>query len=274
MSDQVTIIERQRKIRLIHWREFLAYKDLLYFLVVRGIKARYAQSVLGIGWALIQPLLNTLIFTIVFGRLAKISSDGVPYVLFSFCGLMAWTYFSGAVSDSSASLVTNANMLSKVYFPRLILPFSSVFSKLLDFAITVIVMMVLLIVYHHKPPVEIVYFPLLVLLLMIAASGPGILLSGWSVQYRDLKYAMSFVIQLLMYAAPVVYPLSSIPEQYRLIYSINPMVGIIEGFRASVLGTGVMPWMEIGMGTFVSCLVLVYALYSFSKLERTFADVA
>lgn len=275
LADSSTIIiERRKAGQLIPWRELVAYRDLLYFLVVRGIRARYAQSVLGIGWAVIQPLVTMIIFTVVFGRLARVSSDGLPYALFSFSGLMAWTYFSGALSDASGSLVSNANMMSKVYFPRLVLPLASLLAKLLDFVITGLVMIVLLVVFRHVPDANLVYFPLLVLLLLVTTFGPAIILAAWSVQYRDIKYAMTFLIQLLMYSAPVVYPLSSVPVDYQLLYSINPLVGVVEGFRSSLLGATPMPWMSIVVGAVVAVLILVLGLYSFNKLERTFADVA
>lgn len=274
MNSEPLVIEKQKKIKLLNFSELLSYKDLLYFLVVRGIKARYAQSVLGVGWAVIQPLFTMLVFTIVFGNLANINSDGIPYALFSFCGLMAWTYFSGALTEAANSLVSNASMLSKVYFPRLILPLSGLLSKLLDFMITMVVMTGLLLFFRHAPTLSLIYFPLMVLLLLISTFGPAIILAAWSVQYRDVKYAMTFIVQILMYAAPVVYPLSSVPEKYRLVYSINPLVGIVEGFRSSILGVNPMPWTAIGMGTVVSVCILLYGLYTFSKLENTFADVA
>jgi lipopolysaccharide transport system permease protein len=274
MSDHTIIIEKQRRTKLVQWNELVAYKDLLYFLVVRGIKARYAQSVLGVGWAVIQPLVTMIIFTVVFGRLAKVSSDGLPYALFSFAGLMAWSYFSGALSEASASLVTNANMMSKVYFPRLVLPLSSLIAKLLDFIITLLVMIVLLFAFNHIPTAAIVYFPLLVVLLLVTTFGPAIILAAWSVQYRDIKYALTFVIQLLMYSAPVVYPLSAVPEKYQLIYSINPLVGVVEGFRSSLLGATPMPWPSIAIGGAVAIVILLAGLYTFNRLERTFADVA
>jgi len=274
MNEPTVIIERKRKFILLPWRELVDYKDLLYFLVVRGVKARYAQSVLGVGWAVIQPLFTMLIFTIVFGRLAKVSSDGLPYALFSFSGLMAWTYFSGALTEASNSLISNANMLSKVYFPRLILPLSGLFSKLLDFTITIIVMGVLLVVFNYTPSANLIYFPLLVVVMMITTFGPAIILAAWAVQYRDIKYAMTFIVQLLMYSAPVVYPLSAVPVEYRAIYSINPLVGVVEGFRSAILGANPMPWSSIAIGSGVSLVVLMFGLYTFTKLEKTFADVA
>jgi lipopolysaccharide transport system permease protein len=274
MSNHTIIIEKQRSTKLVQWKELVAYKDLLYFLVVRGIKARYAQSVLGVGWAVIQPLFTMLTFTIVFGRLAKVSSDGIPYAIFSFAGLVAWTYFSGALTDASNSLSSNANMISKVYFPRIILPLASLFSKVLDFAITIVVMIVLLLYYQVAPTIQLVYFPLLFVYLLIATLGPSLIIAAWSLQYRDIKYAITFVIQILMFASPVVYPLSSVPESMRLYYSINPMVGVIEGFRASLLGVNEMPLNEIAVGASFAVITLLFGLYTFTRLERTFADVA
>ncbi|GAB1445674.1 ABC transporter permease [Flammeovirgaceae bacterium] len=274
MDSGTIIIEKKSKLKLIDWKELSAYRDLLYFLIVRGIRAKYAQSVLGVGWAVIQPLFTTLVFTIVFGRLAKIDSDGVPYALFSFCGLMAWTYFSGALLEASGSLVANASMLSKVYFPRIILPLAGLTSKLLDFGITIIVMTGLLLYFNVSPGITLIYFPLMVLLLVLCTAGPAILLAAWSVQYRDVKHAMTFMVQILMYAAPVVYPLSSVPKEYRLVYAMNPLVGVIEGFRSCILNVGEMPWQEIIIGSCVSFFFLLFALYVFSILEKSFADVA
>jgi len=274
LKNTVIIIEKRRGTQLINLRELIDYKDLLYFLVVRGVKARYAQSILGVGWAVIQPLLTMLIFTVIFGRLAKIDSEGVPYALFSFCGLMPWTYFSGAISEATNSLTTNANMLSKVYFPRLILPLAAIVTKLLDFFITVLILCALLVIFRFPPTFQLIYFPILMVLLLITSMGPSILLAAWAVQYRDIKYAITFIVQILMYAAPVVYPLSIIPENYRTLYSLNPMVGVIEGFRSCILGVTPMPWSVIATSALVALLLLVYGLYSFSRLERTFADVA
>lgn len=273
MSEPTIIIERQRKFKLINCSEVVAYKDLLYFLVIRGLKARYAQSILGVGWALIQPLFTMLVFTVVFGRLANIRSDGLPYALFSFAGLIAWSYFSGALLEVSNSLVSNANMLSKVYFPRIVLPLSGLLTKLLDFGITIIVMVGLIVFFKHPLSWNLIYFPLMVVLLVISTSGPAVILAAWSVQYRDIKYAMTFVVQILMYAAPVVYPLSSVPEKYRFFYSLNPLVGVIEGFRSSLLNSNPMPWSEISIGTTVAIITLLFGLYTFARLEKTFADV-
>ena len=274
MGPSTTIIEKKSRLKLVDWKELSDYRDLLYFLIVRGIRAKYAQSVLGVSWAVIQPLFTMLVFTIVFGNLAKISSDGVPYALFSFSALMPWTYFSGVLNEASNSLTTNANMLSKVYFPRIVLPLAAMLGKLLDFSITLLVMGVLLVMFNYMPSYQLVYLPLLLLYLLMTALGPSLILAAWSVQYRDIKYAMTFIVQLLMYAAPVVYPLSLIPQKYQLWYALNPLVGVIEGFRAAILGTSAMPWPIIGIGFSMSWVILMVGLYTFSCLERTFADVA
>lgn len=274
MDSATIVIEKKSRLKLIDWKELSAYRDLLYFLIVRGIRAKYAQSVLGVSWAVIQPLFTMLVFTVVFGNLAKISSDGVPYALFSFSALMPWTYFSGVLNEASNSLTSNANMLSKVYFPRMVLPLAALFGKLLDFSITLLVMGVLLVVFNFTPSYQLVYLPLLLLYLLMTALGPSLILAAWSVQYRDIKYAMTFIVQLLMYAAPVVYPLSLIPQQYQGWYALNPLVGVVEGFRAAILGTSSMPWLIIGIGFSMSLVILMVGLYTFSRLERTFADVA
>lgn len=274
MDSGTIIIEKKSKLKLIDWKELSAYRDLLYFLIVRGIRAKYAQSVLGVSWAVIQPLFTMLVFTVVFGNLAKISSDGVPYALFSFAALMPWTYFSGVLNEASNSLTTNANMLSKVYFPRMVLPLAALFGKLLDFSITLLVMGVLLAMFNYTPSYQLVYLPLLLLYLLMTALGPSLILAAWSVQYRDIKYAMTFIVQLLMYAAPVVYPLSYIPEKYQTWYALNPLVGVVEGFRAAILGTSAMPWTIMGIGFSMSFALLLVGLFTFSRLERTFADVA
>lgn len=274
MDSGTIVIEKKSRLKLIDWKELSAYRDLLYFLIVRGIRAKYAQSVLGVSWAVIQPLFTMLVFTVIFGNLARISSNGVPYALFSFSALMPWTYFSGVLNEASNSLTTNANMLSKVYFPRIVLPLAAMLGKLLDFSITLLVMGVLLVMFNYMPSYQLVYLPLLLLYLLMTALGPSLILAAWSVQYRDIKYAMTFIVQLLMYAAPVVYPLSYIPEKYQVWYALNPLVGVIEGFRAAILGTSAMPWPIIGIGFFMSLVILIVGLYTFSRLERTFADVA
>lgn len=270
----ITIIEPTKGIKVVDWQELVAYRDLFRFLIWREIKIRYAQSAIGIGWAVIQPVCSMVIFTIVFGRLANVDSDGVPYALFSFAALVPWTYFSNAVSDGVASLVNETNMLRKIYFPRILLPLSAVAAKLVDFSIAMGVLAILMLFYSKSPSVGIIALPLLISLMVIYAAGISAWLSALAVQYRDVKHAMSFVIQLAMYASPVVYPTTLIPEQYQLLYALNPMVGVIEGFRAALLGTQPMPWDLIGVGALSASVILVSGLAFFRSKERIFADVA
>ncbi len=257
----------------INWKEITEYRDLFYFLVWRDIKVRYAQSVLGIGWAVIQPVFSMIIFTIIFGNLAKVSSEGVPYALFSFCALVPWTYFANALTESGSSLIGGAHLLTKVYFPRLILPLTSVLAKLLDFVIALVLLFCLMAYFRQPPTWNILALPLLVLLMAVTASGLGMWLTALSIQYRDVRYGLSFGVQLLMYAAPVVYPASLIPENFRLVYSINPMVGVIEGFRASLLGTAPMPWDMICIGSITAVILIVTGALYFRRMEAIFADV-
>ena len=270
----VTIIQSRSGFQLVDFRELYQYRDLFRFLVWRDIKVLYAQSAIGIGWAVIQPLFSMLIFTIVFGKLAKVSSDGAPYAVFSFAALVPWSYFSSALSQGTNSLVGNANMLSKVYFPRILLPMSAVAAKLVDFAIAMLVLAGLLVWFGVMPNWGVLVLPLLIVMMIVTASGLGAWLTALAIQYRDIKHAMTFVIQLLMYAAPVVYPTSLIPQQYQLLYAINPMVGVIEGFRSALLGTRAMPWDLMAVGAVSSTVILVTGMLYFRKKERLFADVA
>lgn len=252
------------------WR----YRELLLFLVWRDIKGRYAQSVLGIGWAILQPLFSVLVFTIVLGRLANIGSDGVPYALFSYSGLVVWHYFSGALSGSTESLVSNASLITKIYFPRVITPLAPILGKLVDFAISfAILLFIFLPLFGGAPNWGFLYLPLLVLLTMVTAAGLGMVLAAVAVQYRDVRHAMGFLVQLGMYAAPVVYPASLIPEWVMPWYALNPLVGVIEGFRSALLGTRPMPWDLIGPGALVAVVVFIVGLLFFRHKERLFADV-
>lgn len=273
--EQTVIYIRPRKgWQGIPWKELIQYKDLLYFLSIRGIKAKYAQSVLGVSWAIIQPLFSTLVFTIVFGRLAKVSSEGVPYFLFSLVAMVPWNYFSGTLTEASGSLITNSNMISKVYFPRLVLPLSASISKVLDFVIGLVMLSVFLIIFQILPSWEVVFLPLLILILLLTSLGVGMILSAMAVQYRDVKHAMTFAVQLLMYVAPVVYPTSNVPTSYQTWYALNPMVGVIEGFRSMFLSTQAFPWLWVVEGFGVSLLLFFWGAIYFSRMEKNFADVA
>ncbi|MEQ1587144.1 MAG: ABC transporter permease [Cyclobacteriaceae bacterium] len=274
MQQEVTIIRATRGWRSINLRELLHYKDLLWFLTVRGIKAKYAQSVLGVSWAIIQPLFSTLVFTIVFGSLARIDSNGVPYFLFSLVAMVPWTFFANTLTDSANSLITNSAMINKVYFPRLVLPLSSIFSKGIDFAIGFILLILFMIVYQILPAWEVIFLPWLLLVLLMSSLSIGMILSAMAVQYRDVKHAMTFAVQLLMYAAPVVYPTTNVPRQWQLVYALNPMVGVIEGFRSVFLHTVPFPYLWLGVGTVISLVLFIFSLYYFRRMERVFADVA
>ncbi|MEJ7645272.1 MAG: ABC transporter permease [Chryseolinea sp.] len=268
-----TLITPSKGWKFVNLAELWHYRDLLYFLTIRGIKGKYAQSILGVGWAIIQPLATTITFTIVFGRIAKVSSDGIPYSLFSYLGLWPWIYFSSTLTESSNSLVSNASMITKVYFPRLVLPLSSVLSKLLDFVLGFAVLIAFLIYYKIVPGIGALYTPFFMIQLLFTSLGLGLILSAMAVQYRDIRYAMTFLVQLLMYAAPVVYSTTAIPGRYQFWYSLNPMVGVIEGFRAGFLGKPI-PWEWVLPGSFVSIILFGFGLMYFRKMERLFADVA
>lgn len=271
---ELTVIEASSGWRLIDWRELWRYRDLCYFLVWRNVKVRYAQSVLGLGWAVIRPVFSMIVFSIVFGRLAKIASDGVPYAVFSYAALVPWTYFSSALTGASGSLVGASGMISKVYFPRLIIPLTTVLSNLVDFAIALLILFGLMVWFGMRPTIWALLLPLLVLLMMLTATGLGMWLTALAIQYRDVNYGVSFAVQLLMYAAPVVYPASSIPQQYRWLYGLNPMAGVIEGFRSALLGTNPMPWDLLLPGTIMAIIVFIGGALYFRRMERIFADVA
>lgn len=260
--------------RTLDLGELWEYRDLLYFLTVRDIKAKYAQSVLGVGWAILNPLLQAFIFTVVFGNLADLDSDGVPYLLFNYTALVAWTYFSGVLSVSTGSLIKDRGMLGKVYFPRLVLPFSAALGNVIDLVIGFVVLFILLLVYGMVPGWEVVFLPLLLLILLMAGLGLGTLMAALAVQFRDVQYAMPLLVRVLIYAAPVVYSIQLIPEAYRLAYAINPLVGVIEGMRAMFLSTGPMPWHYIAIGGAVAFALFVGGSLYFRRTERHFADIA
>jgi len=268
------IIEPENGWQLIDWKELRDYKDLLYFLVWRNIKIRYHQTVFGFAWALIQPFFTMIVFSVVFGRLAKAPSDGVPYPIFSFVALVPWTYFAGALSESTNSLIAGANMLSKIYFPRLIIPITPVLAKLMDFGISLLLVFGLMAWYGITPTIHALLLPFLALLMVLTVSGIGLWLSALAIQYRDVKHAVTFLVQLWMYATPVIYPVSAIPHQYRLLYGLNPMAGVIEGFRASLIRTTAMPWDLIIVGSLSALFVAISGALYFRRMEHTFADVA
>lgn len=270
----MTIIEPKSSLRLVDFSEAWQYRDLFGFLIWRQVRVRYAQSALGFGWAIIQPVFSMLIFTIIFGKLAKMETDGSPYALFSMTGLLAWTYFSNALTDGVSSLVSEANMIRKIYFPRLFLPMSSVCAKLVDFIIACGVMVVLMCIYKQAPSSQLLLFPIICLVMIMFAAGCSLWLTALAVQFRDVKHAIPFLVQIGMYASPVVYSTSIIPDKYRIWFSLNPMVGVIEGFRSILLDSQPLPLSELGVGSLVSLLILLSGLAFFNYRESLFADIA
>ncbi|MDR4498053.1 MAG: ABC transporter permease [Candidatus Scalindua sp.] len=268
----VTVIKPSSGWQIINIKELIEYRDLFYFLVWRDIKALYAQTVLGFSWAILQPIIQITIFTIIFGRIAKISTDGIPYILFSSVAIIPWNYISHSMSQSSQSLVTGQSMLGKIYFPRLIYPITPVLAKLVDFAISILIVMILILYYRVYPTLNLLFSPLFFIMMMSVPASAGLWLSSLAIRFRDLKYAMPFFIQILMYSAPVVYSASSIPEKYRIIYSLNPIVGVIEGYRACLLGTPI-PWLYIWPGMITSAILLTGGAFYFKRTERFFVDV-
>lgn len=273
-----TIIEPPGGWQLVDWRELFQYRDLFYFLVSRDVKVLYKQTVLGFAWAVIRPLFSMVVFTLIFGDLAQVSSDGVPYAIFNYVALVPWLYFSTALNASALSLVNDSQMLSKVYFPRLVFPLTAVIAKLVDFAISFAIIGVLMLWYQIPPTIDVVFLPLLILLMVATAAGMGMWLSALAVQYRDVKHALPFLTQVMMYAAPVVWPVSLITERFgptaRLLYGLYPLAGVIEGFRSALLGTQPMPWDLIGMGSITAVLLLISGALYFKRMEAIFADVA
>jgi len=271
-DNSVTIIRSKSDWRLIDFKELKEYRDLFYFLVWREIKVLYAQTILGLSWAVLQPLVQIIIFTIVFGKVAKISTDGIPYILFSTVAIIPWTYISQSMIQSSQSLIVGQNMLGKIYFPRLLFPITPILSKLLDFGISIVIILAVMLYYRILPTWNLLLFPLLIVFMISVPAGIGILLSALAIRFRDVKHAMTFVVRMLMYSAPIVYSASSIPERYRIVYSLNPIVGVIEGYRACFLGTPI-PWLYICTGIVTAALILATGLLYFNRMERVFVDV-
>ena len=269
------VIEPAPKWPGINVRELWANRELLLFLVWRDIKVQYAQTVLGAAWAVVQPLLTMLIFTLVFGRLAKIPSDGVPYSVFTLAALIPWMYFSNAFSAASASLVNSTNLITKVYFPRLIIPIVSILSGLVNFAVSCVVLAIMMIWFHLTPSwMAIPMIPALLLLMILTATGVGCWLAAVYIQYRDVRQIVPFIVQIWMYISPVVYPLSLVPARYRTLYSLNPMAGVIQTFRAVLLRTGDIPWGTLGVSTIVGLVLFLSGTMYFRRTEHLFADVA
>lgn len=272
-AQRVTRIEAQRGWVPLKLGELIAHRELLYFLVWRDIKVRYKQTILGASWAIIQPVMTMLVFSLFFGRLAKMPSDGVPYPAFSLAGLVPWTFFAGALALAANSMVGSANLIKKVYFPRLIVPVASVLSVAVDFALSFVVLLVLMAWYGIWPEARALWIVPLFLLALVTSVGAGLWLAALNVEYRDVRYALPFLTQLWMFATPIVYPSSLLPEGWRIVYGLNPMVGVVEGFRWALLGTDTAPGL-ITVASLVAALVLfISGAFYFRRVERTFADV-
>lgn len=271
-ASTILIIEPPKKWVPIDLHELWNYRELIYSFTLRDIKIRYKQTALGFLWAFIQPLFMMVIFTVFFGRLAKIPSDGVPYPLFVLAALLPWTLFAEGLTRSTMSMVSNASIMTKVYFPRLIMPISGILSPLVDLAVSLSIIVIMMAYYGFVPTLNIVFLPLFILLALATSLGVGLWLSALNVQYRDFQYTIPFIIQLWMFASPVVYPASLLPESMRFLYGMNPMAGVIEGFRWALLGT-TPPSEMIAVSIVIVVLMLVTGMFYFKRMEQYFADV-
>lgn len=253
--------------------ELWSYRELLYFLTWRDIKVRYKQTALGAAWAIIQPLFTMVVFSLFFGKLASMPSDGIPYPIFSYAALVPWTFFANGLSQSSNSLVGSSNLIKKVYFPRLAIPIATILSEVIDFLLAFVVLIGMMVYYRIVPTANVFYLPLFLLLALITSLGVGLWLSAMNVQFRDVRYVVPFITQFWMFATPIAYPSSLLPEPWRTIYGINPMVGVVEGFRWALLGKGAAPGLMVAVSALTAIIILVGGAFYFRRMEKTFADV-
>ncbi|HOX35086.1 MAG TPA: ABC transporter permease [Methanoregulaceae archaeon] len=266
------VIRPPRKWVPVDLKELWAYRELVTAFTLRDIKLRYKQTGLGIAWAVLQPLLTMVIFTVIFGGLAKIPSEGVPYPLFVLAALLPWMLFAEGLTRSTTSMITNANIMTKVYFPRLIMPLSSIISPLVDFGVSFVILLAMMVYFGFMPSITIVFLPLFLLLALATSLGVGLWLSALNVRYRDFQYTIPFLIQIWMFASPVVYASSLVPEQLRVYYGLNPMAGVIEGFRWTLLGTGAPgPMVLVSAG--MVALLLISGMFYFRRMEQYYADI-
>ncbi|MCL5409206.1 MAG: ABC transporter permease [Candidatus Omnitrophica bacterium] len=271
--ERVTIIKPSKSWQILKINEIREYKELLYFLVWRNLKVRYKQTAIGALWAIIQPFLTMVVFTLFFGKLAKIPSGGIPYPIFYFSALIIWTYFANSLTFATNSIVSYQHIITKIYFPRIFLPLASVIEQLIDFFIAFIILIGMMFFYHIIPTSRIFFMPLFVFLAIIAAFGVGLWFSALNVQYRDVKYAINFILQIWLFASPIAYSSTLVPAKWRNIYGLNPMVGIIEGFKWTILGKPAPDIKEILISTLIVFVILITGLFYFKNMERTFADV-
>ena len=273
LDAPVIRIEPSRGWISLKLHELWEYRELLYFLAWRDIKIRYKQTALGAAWAIIQPFFTMVIFSVFFGRLAGIPSDGVPYPIFSFAALVPWTFFANSLNQSSNSLVSNANLIQKVYFPRLAVPIAAVFSGIVDFALALMVLLGMMLYYGMLPTINALWLPAFCLLAFVTSLGVGLWLSAMNVRFRDVRYTVPFLIQFWMFSTPVAYPSSLLSEPWRTLYGLNPMVGVIEGFRWGLLGTNTAPGAIIIVSSLMAVAILVGGAFYFRRVEKSFADV-
>ena len=271
-EPHITVIRPRSGWIAIDWRELWDARELLYYLILRDVSVRYKQTVLGVAWAVLQPVVSMLIFTIIFGRLAKMPSGDQPYAIFVYAGLLPWMFFSNAVTAASQSLVNQQSLLTKIYLPRLFVPAAAVGGGLIDLAVSFVVFAGLMLFYRVAPGWGVLALPALVLLTVVAAMGVGLALAAVTVTYRDFRYVIPFMVQAWLYLSPVIYPVSMVPPQWQWLLALNPMAGIIDAFRASLLGQA-WNFTTLGVSTLSACLLLVLGLFYFRKTERRFADV-
>ncbi len=267
-------IEPSRGWISLRLRELWDYRELIYFFIWRDLKVRYKQTILGVSWAVLQPFLTMVIFSIFFGNLAKVDSDGLPYPIFSFAALVPWNFFQNALIGGANSLVSNANMLKKIYFPRMTMPISTVLGGLVDFAISFLVLIGMMIYYGFAPTANVVWLPLLVLLALATALGVSLWLSALNVMFRDVRYTVTFIANAWMFLTPIAYPSSLLSEPWRTIYSLNPMAGVVEGFRWALLGADTAPGPMVFVSSVAALFLLLSGAYYFRRMEKVFADVA
>ena len=253
--------------------ELWEYRELLYFLTWRNIKVRYKQTVLGAAWAIIQPFFTMVVFSLFFGKLAKVPSDGIPYPIFAYAALVPWMFFANGLNQSSDSLVGSADLIKKVYFPRLIVPISSIISGVIDFVLSFLVLVGMMLFYGIFPTANCIWLPFLLLLAFVTSLGVGLWLSALNVQFRDVRHTVPFLTQFWLFATPIAYPSSLLPEPWRILYGVNPMVGVVEGFRWALLGTETAPGPIVIVSTLVALMLLVSGVFFFRRMEKSFADV-
>lgn len=269
----ITFIRPSRGWIAVNWAELWEYRELLYFLTWRDLKVRYKQTVLGVAWAVIQPFLTMVVFSIFFGGMAQVPSNGIPYPVFTYCALLPWQLFASVLSQASGSVVANERLITKVYFPRLIVPMATVLAGLVDFVIAFVVLLGMMLFYGITPTWAVVTLPLFLLMAVATALSVGLWLSALNTQYRDVRYAIPFLIQIWLFATPVAYPSSLVPEQWRALYGLNPMTGVVEGFRWALLGQSDSPGVLLAVSVGVVIVLLISGLYYYRRVEKTFADV-